>query len=107
NHVIGRRRYETTDESRNNWFLAMFVTLGEGWHNNHHHYMGSVNQGFRWYEVDVTYYVLRVMALCGLVWDLKIAPRHIVRGEPRRAPAPPAPQRPAALGQSPAARAAQ
>ena len=84
NHVFGRRRYPTTDESRNNWFLAIFVTLGEGWHNNHHHYMVSVNQGFRWYEIDVTYYVLRVMSWLGLVWDLKTPPAHIVRGEAKR-----------------------
>jgi stearoyl-CoA desaturase (delta-9 desaturase) len=64
--------------------------------------MGSVNQGFRWYEIDVTYYVLRVMSWFGLVWDLKVAPPHIVRGAPRRAPI----QARTAAGPSPAAPAA-
>ena len=46
-HLFGNRRYETTDTSRNNWLLAL-VTLGEGWHNNHHHYMAAARQGFYW-----------------------------------------------------------
>jgi stearoyl-CoA desaturase (delta-9 desaturase) len=69
-HVWGSRRYETRDGSRNNAFLAV-LTLGEGWHNNHHHYMSSVRQGFRWWEIDVTYYVLRALARVGLVWGLR------------------------------------
>jgi stearoyl-CoA desaturase (delta-9 desaturase) len=73
-HLFGRRRYATTDDSRNNWLLAI-ITTGEGWHNNHHHYQSSARQGFRWWEVDVTYYLLRLMALCGLIWDLRPPPR--------------------------------
>jgi stearoyl-CoA desaturase (delta-9 desaturase) len=76
-HVFGRRRYETGDMSRNNWALAL-LTTGEGWHNNHHHYQSSARQGFRWWELDVTYYLLRLMALVGLVWDLREPPRHVV-----------------------------
>ncbi len=57
-HVHGRKRYVTGDDSRNNWLLAFF-TMGEGWHNNHHAYQSSVRQGFRWWEIDVTYYILR------------------------------------------------
>ena len=57
-HVFGTRRYATRDDSRNNWLLAL-ITLGEGWHNNHHHYPASARQGFRWWEIDLTYYVLR------------------------------------------------
>ena len=72
-HVFGRRRYLTRDHSRNNWFLAL-ITLGEGWHNNHHHYPGSVRQGFYWWELDFTYYALRAMAALGLIWDLKTVP---------------------------------
>lgn len=72
-HRIGTRRYATRDDSRNNWALAL-ITLGEGWHNNHHHYQASARQGFRWWEVDITYYVLRLMAALGLVWDLKPVP---------------------------------
>jgi stearoyl-CoA desaturase (delta-9 desaturase) len=73
-HLFGRRRYATTDDSRNNWLLAI-ITTGEGWHNNHHHYQSSARQGFRWWEIDVTYYLLRLMALCGLIWDLRPPPR--------------------------------
>lgn len=72
-HVFGRRRYATTDNSRNSFFLAV-LTTGEGWHNNHHHYQSSANQGFRWWEIDVTYYVLRVLAAVGLIWDLRRPP---------------------------------
>jgi stearoyl-CoA desaturase (delta-9 desaturase) len=75
-HVWGKRRYETSDTSRNNWVLAL-LTLGEGWHNNHHHFMGSARQGFFWWEVDVTYYVLKVMSWVGLVWDIKEPPARI------------------------------
>jgi len=69
-HMWGKRRYKTKDDSRNNWVLAI-VTLGEGWHNNHHYYKSSTRQGFYWWEVDPTYYVLRGLALLGIVWDLK------------------------------------
>jgi stearoyl-CoA desaturase (delta-9 desaturase) len=69
-HLWGRRRYETTDTSRNNLWLAL-LTFGEGWHNNHHYYMASVRQGFYWWEIDITYYILRALAAVGVVWDLK------------------------------------
>ena len=72
-HVWGSRRYQTKDQSRNNWFLAI-ITLGEGWHNNHHHYPGSARQGFFWYEYDLTYYGLKVLSWFGLIWDLKPVP---------------------------------
>jgi len=72
-HRFGRRRYATRDDSRNNWWIAL-LTFGEGWHNNHHHFPGSVRQGFYWWEIDLTYYLLRAMAACGLIWDLKTVP---------------------------------
>jgi len=72
-HVFGSRRYETTDASRNNLLFAL-VTLGEGWHNNHHHYQSSVRQGFFWWEIDVTYYALKLLSWLGLVWDLREPP---------------------------------
>jgi len=72
-HRWGSRRFATRDDSRNNWLLAL-LTFGEGWHNNHHHFPGSARQGFVWWEIDVTYYVLRVMSALGLVWDLKAVP---------------------------------
>jgi stearoyl-CoA desaturase (Delta-9 desaturase) len=76
-HLFGKRRYATTDDSRNSFILAL-VTTGEGWHNNHHYYQSSANQGFRWWEIDLTYYVLRLLALCGLIWDLRRPPRAVV-----------------------------
>ena len=75
-HVWGRRRYATGDESRNNFWLAL-ITLGEGWHNNHHRYPMSVRQGFYWWEIDITYYLLRVLAAAGIIWDLKPVPREV------------------------------
>ena len=72
-HVWGKRRYATKDHSRNNLWIAL-VTLGEGWHNNHHHYPGSARQGFYWWEIDFTYYGLKLLAACGLIWDLRIVP---------------------------------
>jgi stearoyl-CoA desaturase (delta-9 desaturase) len=72
-HLWGSRRFQTTDHSRNNWFLAI-LTLGEGWHNNHHHYQGSVRQGFKWWEYDFSYYTLVVMSWFGLVWALNPVP---------------------------------
>jgi stearoyl-CoA desaturase (Delta-9 desaturase) len=69
-HLIGRRRYATPDDSRNNVVLAL-LTLGEGWHNNHHHYQSSANQGFFWWEIDITYYVIRTLAVLGIVWDIR------------------------------------
>ena len=76
-HVWGSRRYQTTDESRNNFLIALW-TGGEGWHNNHHHYMASVKQGFYWWEVDFSYYALRVMSWFRLVWDLRVPPKHLL-----------------------------
>lgn len=79
-HLVGTRRYQTTDESRNNFILAL-ITLGEGWHNNHHHFPASTRQGFFWWEVDITYYLLRVLAWLGIVWDLKGVPEHVRAAE--------------------------
>ena len=69
-HVFGRRRYVTTDTSRNSALLAV-ITCGEGWHNNHHYYQSTANQGFFWWEIDLTYYVLKVFSWVGLVSDLR------------------------------------
>jgi stearoyl-CoA desaturase (Delta-9 desaturase) len=76
-HLYGKQRYETGDDSRNNWFLAI-ITLGEGWHNNHHHYRHSARNGFYWYEFDITYYILKAMSSVGLIWDLKPVPEHVL-----------------------------
>jgi stearoyl-CoA desaturase (Delta-9 desaturase) len=72
-HVFGKQRYRTGDTSRNNLWLAL-LTLGEGWHNNHHHYPAATRQGFYWWEIDVTYYLLKLMSFTGLIWDLRPVP---------------------------------
>ncbi len=81
-HVRGSKRYVTGDESRNNWLLAL-VTMGEGWHNNHHAYQSSVRQGFHWWEVDPTFYVLKLLSWIGAVWDLKTPPEAVLRNAHR------------------------
>ena len=72
-HVFGKRRFDTGDESRNSLLLAL-ITLGEGWHNNHHRYMASARQGFFWWEIDLTYYGLKLLSWTGLIWDLRPVP---------------------------------
>jgi stearoyl-CoA desaturase (delta-9 desaturase) len=87
-HVWGTRRFETGDQSRNNAFLAL-ITLGEGWHNNHHHHAHSVRQGIYWWEIDLTWYGIKLLEACGIVWDLRPVPERVyseskrdrVRGE--------------------------
>lgn len=75
-HVFGRRRFATGDDSRNSALLAL-LTLGEGWHNNHHRYPTSERQGFYWWEIDPTHYVLVVLSWCGVVWDLRRPPASV------------------------------
>jgi stearoyl-CoA desaturase (delta-9 desaturase) len=76
-HRFGTRRFATRDASRNNFWLAL-LTFGEGWHNNHHFYPGSARQGFRWWEIDITYYGLKLMELCGLVHNLRPVPARVL-----------------------------
>ena len=78
-HSVGSRRYATRDHSRNNWWLAV-LTLGEGWLNNHHHFPGAARQGFFWWEIDITYYGLRLLSLFGLVRDLRAVPEAMLHG---------------------------
>ncbi len=72
-HHVGTRRYATRDDSRNNLWLAL-LTFGEGWHNNHHRYPVAARQGFYWWEFDLTWYALRLLAALGIVWDLRTVP---------------------------------
>ena len=81
-HVRGKKRYVTGDDSRNNWLLAV-VTMGEGWHNNHHACQSSVRQGFYWWEYDPTFYLLKLLSFTGLVWDLKMPPAAVLKNEQR------------------------
>jgi stearoyl-CoA desaturase (Delta-9 desaturase) len=82
-HVVGNRRFETTDDSRNNFLLAL-ITLGEGWHNNHHRYMSAARQGFYWWEIDITYYGLKALSRLGLIRGLRAVPK-VVYDEARQA----------------------
>ncbi len=82
-HIWGKKRFNNKDESRNNAILAL-LTLGEGWHNNHHRWAVSARQGFYWYEIDITYGILKVMSWMGIVWDLSPVPAHVLE-EGRRA----------------------
>lgn len=75
-HVWGSRRYATRDHSRNNLFIAI-LTLGEGWHNNHHHFPGAAKQGFYWWEIDLTYYGLKLLSALGIIWQLKQVPDNV------------------------------
>ena len=81
-HVAGRRRYITGDDSRNNWLLAIF-TMGEGWHNNHHAFQSSARQGFRWWEYDPTFYLLKLLERLGVVWKLKRPTLEVVQNRHR------------------------
>ena len=86
-HRWGTRRYETSDDSRNNLWLAL-ITFGEGWHNNHHRYPGSVRQGFYWWQVDLSFYALKALAALGIVRDLRPVPQSVLDAGRRRAARP-------------------
>ena len=77
-HLMGRRRFDTGDDSRNSLVLAL-ITLGEGWHNNHHRYQSAVRNGFYWWEIDPTYYLLKVVSWTGLIRDLKPVPQSVLQ----------------------------
>ena len=76
NHMFGSRRFDTRDESRNNALTAIFAA-GEGWHNNHHRYQRAARNGFYWWEIDATWYAIRLMEMVGLAWDVQPVPRRI------------------------------
>jgi stearoyl-CoA desaturase (delta-9 desaturase) len=89
-HVVGTQRYPTGDDSRNNPVLAL-LTFGEGWHNNHHFYPSAANQGWFWWELDLSWYALRLLAAMRVVWDLRTPPPRVRRGilvDPGEAPLP-------------------
>lgn len=76
-HQFGTQRFKTDDHSRNNRWLAM-ITFGEGWHNNHHHYPSAARQGFYWWEIDLTYYGLKVLSWVGLIWGVREVPARVL-----------------------------
>jgi stearoyl-CoA desaturase (delta-9 desaturase) len=77
-HLIGKPRFNTGDDSKNSLLLAL-LTFGEGWHNNHHRYQAAARQGFYWYEIDLTYYTLKVLSWIGLIWKLRPVPERILQ----------------------------
>ncbi|HXM34569.1 MAG TPA: acyl-CoA desaturase [Pyrinomonadaceae bacterium] len=79
-HIFGRQRFETGDNSRNNLFVAL-ITLGEGWHNNHHYYPATERQGIYWWEIDVSHYTLRVLSWLGVVWGLQKHPADVASAQ--------------------------
>jgi stearoyl-CoA desaturase (delta-9 desaturase) len=79
-HVFGSKRYRSNDTSTNNWVLA-FITMGEGWHNNHHAYMASANQGFFWWEYDFSFYILRALSWAGVTRDLRKPPLELLEAK--------------------------
>ncbi len=76
-HKFGKRSYKTKDNSRNNWLLAL-LTFGEGWHNNHHYYPASARQGFHFWQIDITYYILLLFKKMGMIWDVKVVPEQVL-----------------------------
>jgi stearoyl-CoA desaturase (delta-9 desaturase) len=76
-HIYGKRRFPTPDHSRNNLLLSL-ITLGEGWHNNHHYYPGAARQGFYWWEIDPVYYSLKVLERLGIVWNVRGVPERVL-----------------------------
>jgi stearoyl-CoA desaturase (Delta-9 desaturase) len=79
-HKIGKVRYKTGDESKNSFVLAL-LTMGEGWHNNHHYYQVAARNGFFWWEIDCTFYILKMFSWLGLVWNLKGVPEEVLYSE--------------------------
>lgn len=77
-HIFGRQRYASGDDSRNNLWLAL-LTFGEGWHNNHHRYPASARQGFFWWEIDITYYILLAMEKIGIVRNIRQVPASVLQ----------------------------
>jgi stearoyl-CoA desaturase (delta-9 desaturase) len=80
-HLFGGQRYQTGESSRNSFWLAL-LTLGEGWHNNHHHYPLSARQGFFWWEIDLSYYGLKLLSWLRVIWDLQRPPARLLQKQP-------------------------
>jgi stearoyl-CoA desaturase (delta-9 desaturase) len=68
-HIWGYRNYETTDDSKNLWWVGL-LAYGEGWHNNHHAYQRMAKHGHKWWEFDATYMAILAMEKVGLAWDV-------------------------------------
>ena len=84
-HVWGSRRFQTHDTSKNNWWVAL-LTMGEGWHNNHHRFPSSERQGFYWWELDMTHLILNLLSFTGIVYDLREPPAEVYEEAKRSVP---------------------
>jgi stearoyl-CoA desaturase (Delta-9 desaturase) len=73
-HLWGRRPYRSDDESRDNLIFGI-VGMGEGWHHTHHTFPTSARHGLRWWQIDVSYWVIRTLAFFGLAWNVKVPTR--------------------------------
>ena len=79
-HIFGSRRFETADDSRNSFILAV-LTFGEGWHNNHHAHQTSARHGMLWYEFDISWITLKLLKSVGLVWGVRLVKPEVLARE--------------------------
>jgi stearoyl-CoA desaturase (delta-9 desaturase) len=89
-HLWGRRPYESGDQSRNNALVGL-LAMGEGWHNNHHAFPSSARHGLRWWQVDIAYYVIKILVLCRLAWKVRLPSEADLEGRLRTRTAEPQP----------------
>jgi stearoyl-CoA desaturase (delta-9 desaturase) len=90
-HRWGRRRFATAEGSRNNLVLG-YLAMGDGWHNNHHRVPTSARHGLAWYEFDMTYRVIRLLARLGLAWEVREPPATVLAAAREAEPAPTGPE---------------
>ena len=83
-HVFGSRPFDSGDHSTNNFPIAI-VSLGEGWHNNHHAFPNSARHGLRWWQFDSSYIIIKTMSLLGLVRNVRVPSEEVMRAKARRA----------------------
>jgi len=84
-HTFGRRMFDTSDQSKNQWLVGL-LAFGEGWHNNHHAFPRSAFHGMRWWQFDLSAYVIRLLELTGLVWNVCRVPLESVQARLARRP---------------------
>ena len=75
---LGNRAFETSDHSRNVWWMAI-PSMGAAWHNNHHRYGSAARAGFHWWQIDISYYIIRALGFLGLVWDIREVPARVLQ----------------------------
>ena len=80
--VFSEEPYRSEDESRNNFVFGV-LAFGEGWHNTHHAFPTSARHGLRWWQIDLSYWFIRSMVLCGLAWNMKLPSKEAQQRELR------------------------